>query len=145
LIAGCDIESGVIHAPAEGRLSHSLKSDATRSQLVNPNQRSMGRLMALDGSNEMTENPAHFALRMLLQTFPFWLPIGLLLFGFAKVRRLVLRLIFLSFAAMVVFALFYGPVMLGRDVNGNAVVSGLGALVGVSLGFAFRRRATLPG
>lgn len=89
----------------------------------------------------MVENPAHFALRYLLQTFPFWLPVGLFLFGFGMVRRLAWRLVFLAFAGAVILALFYGPVMMGQDVNGNAFVSVVGALVGVSLGFALRRPA----
>jgi hypothetical protein len=87
----------------------------------------------------MSDNPLQFALHVLARSWPDWLPMGLLLFGFAKARHMGWRVTFVVMAGLLAFALFYGPMTMGQDVNGPMFMAGLGAVVGVSLGFAMRR------
>jgi hypothetical protein len=87
----------------------------------------------------MSDNPLQFALHVLARSWLDWLPLGLLLFGFAKARRDGWRVAFVVMAGLWAFGLFYGPLTMGQDVNAPMFMAGLGAVVGVSLGFAMRR------
>lgn len=87
----------------------------------------------------MSDSPARFIIRLMLETLPFWAPMVVLLFGVGIARNNAWRIAFLILAAVWCFVCFYGALMLGQDVNVQIFMAFIGTLVGLFAGLAFRR------